>query len=49
MTTAEQIAIIDEALAEIRRLNSAAGHTVFNPAAKELLFALRGELAGKEG
>ena len=49
MTTAEQIASIDEALAEIRRLNTAAGRTVFNPAATVALLELRTTLAKKEG
>ncbi len=45
MDTQMKTDAIDEALYEISRLNAAAGTTVFNPAAREALIALRDALA----
>lgn len=41
MTRKEQIAILNEVLDEISRVNAEASHTVFNPAAKEALVSIR--------
>ncbi len=44
MNIADQISTIDEVLKEISRVNEAAGYTVFNPAAREALIAMKREL-----
>lgn len=44
MSKQEKIDSLNEVLAEIRRLNAAAGHTVFNPAATDCLKAVIDEV-----
>lgn len=44
MSPAEQLAALAEVRAEITRLNKAAGETVFNPAATQLLEAVIDEI-----
>jgi len=40
MTKTQRAEALNEVLHEIRRLNAAAGHTVFNPAATDCVKAL---------
>jgi len=44
MTLQDKIDTLNEVLAEITRVNTAAGCTVFNPAAREAIVSMRDDL-----